>query len=321
MSSALDLITGALQRINSYQSGDQIAVPDENDTLVILNDLFDSWSNDKTLIHGTNVYQLQWNAGQFQYKVGNPTCTSIGEPPFTGVLASGSNLIGSITNTPSDLAIGATVTDSANVLPPNTTVTAIGSGNVTLSNKATATPNGSVQITYTIPGDFAIPRPLRITGGYTRINELDFWFDVYESQDEYNSILFKFQPGPWPVVGWYNPLMPYGVLNVYQAPGQAAQFFLFADLLLSNLTLTQTFILPQGYARAIKWALAEELWSIYWAPVPIPEAIKKKSAESMKMIKAINSLPPKRARYDRALVKGNRVGADWIMHGGMGAGY
>ena len=267
---ALDIITAALRRITSYQPGETISQPDQNDCLESLNDLLDSWSTDKLQIYGTNEYILQWQVGKFQYKVGNPTCTSIGEPSFTGTVTGGSATITGVTNIPTDLVAGSTLTDVANVVPEGTTVSSIGATTVTMSAKATATPSANPDtITYTIPGDFAIPRPLRITGGFTRINELDFWLDVYSSQDEYNAILYKFQPGPWPVIAWYNPQRPYGLLNVYQAPGQSAEFHLFADTILENLTATQTFVLPQGYARALKWNLAEELWPgnpwlLYW---------------------------------------------------------
>lgn len=318
---ALDIIQTALRRINSYQHGDTVAQPDVDDCLETLNDLLDSWSTDKLQIYGTNQFTLQWINGQNQYKVGNPTCTSIGEPPFTGTVTGGSPTITSVTNIPTDLKVGATLTDTGNVIPPNTLVTNIGATTVTMSANATTTPSVNPDtITYTIPGDFAIPRPLRITGGYTRINQLDFWLDVYASQDEYNAILYKPQPGPWPTIAWYNPQMPYGILNVYQTPGQAAQLFLFTDTILANLTATQVFVLPQGYARAIKWALAAELWAEYWSPAPMPNAIKVKAAESLAMIKALNAQPPKRGKYDRMLVRGNRADGGWITHGGFGYG-
>ena len=281
MATALDIITSALRRISSYQPGETISNPDTEDCLEALNDLLDSWSTDKLQIYGTNEYILQWQVGKFQYKVGNPTCTSIGEPPFTGTVTGGSATITGVTNIPTDLVAGSTLTDVANVVPEGTTVSSIGATTVTMSATATATPSANPDtITYTIPGDFAIPRPLRITGGFTRINELDFWLDVYSSQDEYNAILYKFQPGPWPVIAWYNPQMPYGLLNVYQSPGQSAEFHLFADTILENLTATQTFVLPQGYARALKWNLAEELWPEYFGPAPIPTSLTKKAAES-----------------------------------------
>jgi hypothetical protein len=316
VASALDVIKGALRRINSYQTGETIAQPDQQDCLDTLNDLLDSWSTDKLQIFGTNEYVLQWNAGQSQYKIGNPTCTSIGEPPFSGVLVGGTNGI-LATSLPTDLVVGATLSDSGAVIPANTTVTAISGLSVTMSANATATPSQPLDnITYTIPGDFAIPRPLRITGGYTRFSELDFTLDIYATQDQYNQILYKAQPGPWPTIAWYNPQMPYGILNVYQTPGNAGQVHLFTDTILSRLTINQTFIFPQGYTRALKWCLADELCAEYG--YPRSEAIKKQAYESLKLIKAMNAQPPPRARYDRALIRGGRPDGGWIVHGGYG---
>lgn len=315
---ALDLITSALRRINSYQPGEQLADPDANDCLETLNDLLDSWSNEKLHIYGTQESILQWINGQFQYKIGNPKCTDLGEAPFPGTLAKGSNQITDVTEMPSDLVVGATLTDTANVIPIGTTVTAIGANTVTMSAAATATPaNGPDTITYTVPGDFAIARPLRITGGFTRINELDFPFDVYTTQEEYTSVLFKYQPGPWPTIGWYNNVMPYGLLNVYQAPGQAAELHLFTDTLLANLALSDVLMTPPGYARALKWNLALELWPEYWGTADIPAQITKNAHHSLEAIKAINAQPPRRSQYDRALIRGDKPDASWIVHGGF----
>jgi hypothetical protein len=326
---ALDIIETALRRINSYQHGETIAQPDVDDCLETLNDLLDSWSTDKLQIFGSNENVLQWINGQNQYRVGNPTNLELGEPNFTAVVTGGSNLI-TATNIPSDLvagnappgpSAGSTLTDAADVFPAGTYCTGISGSTITMSAPATITPSQNPDlISYTVPGDFAIPRPLRITGGYTRINQLDFWLDVYASQDEYNAILYKPQPGPWPTIAWYNPLMPYGILNVYQTPGQAAQLHLFTDTILSNLTVNQTFILPQGYSRALKWNLAQELWAEYCAPAPLPPTIKKMAFDSMAVVKALNAQPPQRAKYDRALVRGNRADGGWITHGGFGYG-
>jgi hypothetical protein len=314
---ALDLIKGALRRINSYQHGETIAQPDQADLLEAINDVLDSWSNDKLYVFGTNENILQWNPGQNQYKVGNPLCTDLGEPPFIGILTQGSNFITGVTNVPADLMIGATVTDFQNLIPPGQTVTAIGAAAISFGpGVASQSSVGAEQITYSIPGDFAIPRPLRITGGYTRINRLDFWLDCYGTQEQYTQILYKAQPGPWPTIAWYNMQMPYGILNVYQTPGQAAELHLFTDTLLKNLSLTQTFILPQGYARAIKANVAVLVWPEYWGAVPVPGSLTKEADVSLSLIKALNAQPPARAKYDRMLVRGNRIDGGWIIHGG-----
>lgn len=314
MAIALDLIKGALRRINSYQSGESIAPIDAQDCLDTLNDLFDSLSTDKASIPGSIENILNWIPNKSQYKIGNPKCTDLGFAPFTGTLTALSGTITGVTNIPSNLAVGATLTDTAGVIPIGATVTAIGAGTVTMSASANATPSGVDTITYTVPGDFAIPRPLRITNGYTRFNQLDFTLDVYESQDRFTEILYKAQPGPWPTVAWYNNLMPYGVLNVYQTPGNAAELHLFTDVILGNLSMNQVFFMPQGYNRWIKWLLAKEICAEFG--YPMSEAIKTNAADAEAKIKALNAQPAVVSRYDRMLVRGNRADGGWVLRGG-----
>ena len=314
---ALELIKGALRRVNAYQSGEQIAPLDAQDCLDTLNDLFDSLSTDHSSITGTIENILSWTAGQNKYTVGNPLCTDLGSPPFTGTLALNSPTISGVTNIPSNLLVGATLTDTASVIPEGTTVAAIGTNTVTMSANATATPSGGVDtITYTVPGDFAIPRPLRITSGYTRFNQLDFTLDVYMSQERFTEILYKAQPGPWPTVAWYNAGTPYGILNVYQTPGNDAELHLFTDYILGNLTLNQVFYMPQGYNRWIKWLLAKEICAEFG--YPMSEAIKTNAADAGAKIKALNAEPAVVSKYDRALVRGNRPDGGWVTHGGYG---
>jgi hypothetical protein len=314
MTQALDLIKGALRRVNSYQSGEPLAPLDAQDCLDTLNDLLDSLSTDHTSIVGSVENILQWVPGQSQYRIGNPVCTSLGFAPFTGSLTANSGTLSGITNMPANLIVGATLSDVAGVIPSGATVTAVGTNTVSFLPVATATPAGLDSITFTIPGDFAIPRPLRITQGFTRFNNLDYTLDVAESQARFTEILYKAQPGPWPTVAWYNPLMPYGILNVYQTPGNASELHLYTDSILGNLTLTQVFFMPQGYNRWIKWLLAKEICAEFG--YPMTEAIKTNAADAEKKIKALNAEPAVVSTYDRALTRGNRGDGGWILTGG-----
>lgn len=197
------------------------------------------------------------------------------------------------------------------------TPTVTGSVNIntiTMSQNSTVTQISADVISYTIPGDFAIPRPNRITNGFTRFSQLDFSIEVTMSQTRFLEILYKKQPGPWPTVAWYNPQDPYGLINFYQTPGNNAELHLFTDTILSNLTLNQTFVLPSGYSRALKWCLAKELCAEYG--YEMTDAIRVHAAESMAMIKALNALPAEQGRYDRMLTRGNRADAGWIFSGG-----
>jgi hypothetical protein len=193
---------------------------------------------------------------------------------------------------------------------------------ITMSANANQTTTVADQITYTAPGNFAIPRPLRVRSGYTRITAsgntgLDYWWDTC-NLDDYNEIGYKGVPGPWPYLVCYQPTYPYGTLWVYPNPQQAGQVYFWSDVILSNFTtLTQTIALPQGYARALKKLLAIELAPEY-GKSPSPELLRQ-AWEARQFIKNLNDIPVKKLRYDSALMAGNGKDASFIMHGGFGS--
>lgn len=320
---ALNLIQGALRKINSYQSGEPISSPDAADCLDTLNDLLDSFSTDNQYVFGSNENILYWTAQQNQYSVGNPVCTLLGSQPFTGTLTSGSPTITGITNMPSNLVSGqnpaytvgsgSILTDVQGLIPENTTVLSFTLSTITMSANAIGNSTGLDSITYTVPGDFPIPRPLRITHGFTRFNNLDFTLDVCATEAQYTSILYKAQPGPWPTIAWYNDTFPYGSLKVYQTPGNGSALHLFADTILSNLTLNQVLVMPQGYSRMLKWLLAKELCAEYG--FPLTEAIKTNAQEARDFVKALNARPAAVSTYDSALCK-RGYDAGFIFTGG-----
>lgn len=324
---ALNVIQAALRRVNSYQSGETLAPIDANDALDTFNDLLDSLSTSEQYVFGVNENVLFWTAGKRIYSIGNPVCMLLGSQPFTGTLTSGSPTITGVT-VPSNLIAGQNVaytvgsgsiiTDVQGLIPLNTTVLAFNAiaQTVTMSANAIGNSNGLDSITYTVPGDFPIQRPLRISSGYTRFNSLDFTLDVAETQQQYNEILYKAQPGPWPTVAWYNYTFPYGLLEVYQTPGNGSEVHLFTQTALANMTLTQLLIMPQGHARALKWLLAREIWTEFMGGAPMPQAIRELATEATNFIKALNARPQSVARYDSELARGNRPDGGWITHGG-----
>lgn len=211
----------------------------------------------------------------------------------------------------------ASVTWSIALTGTPTTGASVNTNQILMSANSAVTQTTPDSFGYTVPGDWVIPRPNRITNGFTRFSQLDFTCEVTMSQSRFLEILYKQQPGPWPTVAWYNPQMPYGLINFYQTPANSSAFHLFTDTILSDLTINQTFVLPSGYSRAIKWCLAKEICAEYG--YPMTEAIKTHAAESMAMIKALNALPAAKAKYDRMLTSSNRrVSAGWIIDGGMG---
>ena len=392
---ALNLIQKALRRINSYQSGETIATPDENDALDVLNDLFDSLSLDENFVFGSNENIFNWIGGQRVYRVGNPVMTLLGLPTFSGTIGAAFNgqtatnvltvnsitsgalnvgdiivgtgipagttivtfgtgtggtgtynlstspgtvsaeamttlskVITGITSVPASIVTGSgaayamysgsILTDLQNLIPANTTAVSATSTTITMSAYATAITSVADQITYTVPGDFPMVRPINFTTGYTRFSSLDFTLDMAETQEQYNAILYKAQPGPWPTVAWYDYTFPYGLLNVFQTPGNNAEVHLFSRTILSNMTLTQLLVMPQGYARAISWLLAREIWTEYMGGMPMPPTIEKLAGEAMGLIRARNQKPQQVSRYDRALLSSGRRDGGWITHGGYG---
>lgn len=309
---ANDLITGALRFINQYAPGESLASSDADDALQTLNDLLDSFSTEQLAVFASNENVLTYTAGQYEYTVGNYDAGQ-----FAGTVTSASDTI-TAASVPTNMVVGGDLSGVG--IPDGTTILSFDAlaGTVTMSAQATLSP-GAQQISYTIPGDFKIPRPLRITNAFTRIytqgSGLDYPIEIVD-QNRYVNIGFKAIQAPWPIVLWYNPTFPLGTLFFYQNPSSAAQLHLYTDTILQNLTsLTQEFDLPQGYSRFIKRALARELAPEYgslWT-----QNQERLYKESYDLVKALNATPTPVSNYDANLIQGAQTDAGWILYGGF----
>jgi hypothetical protein len=312
MTTANDLITGALRFINQYAPGESLSSSDAQDALDTLNDLLESWSTDQASVYASVENVLTYTAGQYQYTVGNYDAGQ-----FAGTVTSGSATITSAT-VPSDMVAGGDISGSG--IPDGTTIVSFDSGanTVTMSADGTSSP-GAQQIGYTVPGDFKIARPLRITNAFTRIytqgSGLDYPITIIDAK-RYQDIGFKAISAPWPIVLWYNPTYPLGTLFFYQNPSSAAELHLFTDTILTDLgSLTQEVSLPQGYSRFIKRALGRELAPEYGAIwTQQQERLYK---EAYDYVKSLNSVPTPVANYDPELIQNPRTDAGWILYGGF----
>lgn len=314
MTTASEIILGALKRSGSYSTGEPLSSADSADALETLNDLLDSLSTDQSSVYASSENIFTFTPGKYQYTVGNYTSPNY----FTGTLVSGSPTISGVT-VPSDLIQRADLTVNGTGIPAGTTVLVVGASTVTMSANATATVATPQQFNYTVPGDFKMPRPLRVSPSFTRITTqasgLDYPIEVV-SQQRYIEIGFKNIPAPWPTSMWYNPTMPLGNLYFYQSPSNSGELHLFTDNILTNFaTLTTNVILPQGYSRALKWLLCRELCSVN--RYPITPLIMQLAKESYDFIKALNEVPVPVAKYDDILINSNRTDYSWIMHGGF----
>lgn len=310
MTTALDLITGALRRINAYAPGESLASQDASDALALLNDLLDTWSTEHLTVFNNveNIFTL--TPGKYSYTIGNPVAGT-----FAGTVTVTSAVITGVT-VPAALIVGATV--SGGGIPANTTVTAIGTNTMTMSDAATGT--FTEQITYTAPGDIPVARPLRITNVYTRLTAsgslgIDYPCDIWTG-DQYTSIGLKGQPGPWPKGVYYNENFPLGNLLFWPVPTMGGQMHLWTDNVFGLFAnLTDSVNLPQGYARALKLALALELAPEYGKQ---PNPLLGEQARTAKAaLKALNANPLTPSTYDPAIGRSSRSDAGWILHGGF----
>jgi hypothetical protein len=320
--SANDLVLGGLLSINAYSPGQTLSNQVGSEVLQILNDLLDSLSTDQAFIYTQTENILAWTPGQYQYSIGNPTA-----PNTFGATANGTNVL--TVATPSlitiayglnaqGIQVGGTLTDTGGLIPAGTTIVSLVGTSLTMSAAALA--SGSTTVSYTIPGNFAIPRPLRVRNSFTRVTTsaaagLDYFIDVI-SYDRYNEIGLKTVPGPWPYVMAYQQTFPYGTLWIYPNPTIAGAAFLFTDLILSEFTnLNQLVNLPQGYNRALKKLLGLELCPMF-GKTPSPQLLLQ-AKEAKALIKAQNNSPVTTLRYDSDLIYSRHTDASWIVSGGF----
>lgn len=308
----LQLITGALRFINEYAPGESISADDANDALQTLNDLMESWSTDDASVFASQESIFTFTPNKYQYTIGNYNAGT-----FAGTVISGSTLIINA-SIPLDMVINGDLSGTG--IPSGTTILGFDTtaNTITMSQTGTVSP-GPQQISYTICGDFKIPRPLRISDSFTRITTqasgLDYPIEIV-SQQRYVDIGFKGISAPWPIIAWYNETMPLGNIYFYQNPSTAGELHLFTDNILTSFdSLTQKVIFPQGYSRAIKRMLARELAPEYGAQwSPMQERLAK---EAYDYIKSLNQVPLPVARYDSELLTNQRTDAGWILYGGF----
>lgn len=312
MTTAQDIITGALRFINSYAPGESLDQADANDALQTLNDLLESLSTQHASVFASGENIFSYTSGQYRYTIGNYDAGT-----FAGTVTSGSSTITSAT-IPADMVVNGDLSGPG--IPEGAVIESfdVGAGTVTMSVNAVASA-GPQQISYTIPGDFKMTRPLRITNAFTRIytqgSGLDYPIEIVD-QARYTDIGFKAIQAPWPIMLWYNPTYPLGELYFYQSPSGSAELHLYTDQILTNLTaLTQQINMPQGYSRALKRLLARELapeYGVAWSGQQ-----EKLAKEAYDYIKGLNQVPTPTMRYDAELMQHQRTDAGWILRGGF----
>lgn len=240
MTTAYDIIHGALRKIGAIAVGETLAPEDSTTGLEQLNAMLDLWSTEHLAVFNNTETVLQLQAGKASYTVG------------TG-------------------------------------------------------------------GDFDMPRPLRISGAYTRLNTSGSAVDFPCAEVDYTRyarIGLKDQPGPWPKVMYFNTSFPLAEMIFWPVPSQGVEFHLWADMVFSQLAnLTDTVSMPQGYLIALQTNLALLLAPEYGVQ-PSPDLVQL-ARSSKKALKALNATPQAVSTYDGALVGSGAADAGWFLNGGF----
>jgi hypothetical protein len=321
MTAPIDIISRALKDIGALEAGETPTPEAAQDAFEMLNDLIDQWSNEDMMTFYKTEIIFPVTSGQTQYTIGPGG--QVGAV-FTGSISGTTLTVTAITS--GAIAIGQTlsgtgITDGTKILAFQTGA----GGNV--NEAGTYTLNISQTVASTTINAY-YQRPLVINSAFVRINTtsngqpitgggLDYPVSVL-NVEEYEMIGLKTLNGPWPKALYYQPTELLGNLFLWPNPGQG-EMHIFADTIFSNYTgLYDNITLPQGYAMALRWCLAERLMPMYGKASQTQIAmIMKFAAQGKATIKRTNMTPPPVARYADALLVGRSKDAGWILSGGF----
>jgi hypothetical protein len=321
MTQPIDIISRALKDIGALEAGETPAPADAQDAFDMLNDMLDQWSNEQMMVFYKTEIIFTLTGGQTQYTIG----------PGGQI---GGTITGSISGTTltvtdvSDgaIALGMTLTGSG--VAPGTKIVRFGSGaggNVNSDGTYTVSINQTVAST-TMSAYYE--RPLSINSAFVRVNTnsngepilnggLDYPVAILNLEN-YELIGLKTLNGPWPRALYYQPTEALGTITVWPNPAQG-EMHIFADTLFQRFqTINDEIVIPQGYAMALRWCLAERLMPMYGKSNPTQMAMINGFASHAKStIKRTNMKPMQVARFDDSLIAGKRADAGWILTGGF----
>jgi hypothetical protein len=321
MTVPIDIISRALKDIGALEAGETPTPDAAQDAFEMLNDLIDQWSNEDMMTFYKTEIIFPVTSGQTQYTIGPGG--QVGAV-FTGSISGTVLTVTAITS--GAIALGQTLSGTG--ITDETKIVAFQSGAGGNINEAgTYTLNISQTVASTTINAY-YQRPLVINSAFVRINTtsngqpitnggLDYPVAVL-NVEEYEMIGLKTLNGPWPKALYYQPTETVGNLFLWPNPGQG-EMHIFADTIFSNYgSLYDNILLPQGYAMALRWCLAERLMPMYGKASQTQIAmIMKFAAQGKATIKRTNMKPPPVARYSDALLVGRSKDAGWILSGGF----
>lgn len=325
MTKPIDIISRALKDIGALEAGETPTPDATQDAFDMMNDLIDQWSNEDMMVFNFQEIIFPVISGQTQYTIGPVASTAnfIGATfqgsimgtvltvtgLTTGAVAQGQTLSGT------GIAAGTKIVEF--ITGAGGQVNEVGTYRVNIPQTAAAT---NITAYY--------QKPLSIDSAFVRVNTtsngqaitgggLDYPVSVLALQD-YEMIGLKTLNGPWPKAIYFNPNADTGNLFVWPNPAQG-ELHLFANSIFSRYeTLYDDIVLPQGYAMALRWCLAERLMPMYGKNNPTQiQMINAYASQAKATLKRTNMKPLQVARYPDALLVGKSKDAGWILTGGF----
>lgn len=312
----LDIVSRALKDIGALEAGETPTADAAQDALDMLNDMLDQWSNESMLPFYKTEIVFPVTANVTQYTIG-PGGT-VGAS-FTGSISGTTLTVTASSLTQGAINLGQTITGSG--IASGTTIVAFGSGAGGQVNYAGTYTVNIAQTAGSTTISASYQRPIAINSAFVRMatsaSNLDYPVAVL-NVESYEMIGLKTLNGPWPKALYYQPTQPLGNLFLWPSPAQG-EMHVFADMMLTRYaSLYDDIVLPQGYAMALRWCLAERLMPMYGKNNAAQiQMIMAYAATSKSNLKRTNMKPQQIARYDDALLNSRQKDAGWILSGGF----
>lgn len=133
------------------------------------------------------------------------------------------------------------------------------------------------------------PRPNRIESAFYRKSGIDYPLNIIDV-DAYDAIGLKTVAGDYPQVLYYTGDSPTGMVYVWPVP-TANEYHLQVMAQLTAFTdLDTVYGLPQGYAKALQYTLAEELAPMYGKQAP--PSVSRIAINMRRVLKRANVVVP-----------------------------
>ena len=184
-------------------------------------------------------------------------------------------------------------------------------------NEIIGTISGATDWTIGPTGQIVGQRPLAISSAFVRVSNIDYPVAILNIE-QYELISMKQLNGPRPRALWYNSGTPNGVIKFWPLPS-AGEIHLFCDQLFTRFTtINDTVQLPQGYAMAMRWALALLLMPGYGkTDAGLVSMVKDNARQALASIKGTNMQPQQTVQFDPAMSSGHGMNAAWVYSGGF----